>query len=766
MADTQGTVRSIPGPIASDTGQLAEARLINLPTRFQGLGNLDSNTNNIEDIATQFANYASHERSAAEAQWESGLLPRTITETTHRAANWEKIVQLSITNRATRAGTLSGDTTGITYSNGTLTGFDPTNANTENSFGGIRFAAAPGNSKVILENHRRTENVADTFLATQANGRLGAGIDNGSNQTSGLSELRSAGLTQDSGYVVPRVNDWIIWEIFGISGMRVEYNFWLARLVSNAYTFYRMNTIAFTTGGDQISTNAYHLQHDGTGIDIDRLILAEHNGYITHDNLPNIINVNQNLWDLLRTETRNVLTQERDMEFSGEVDFTGEVDFQNATVKGISSTGGTPDDDSVGTDQLKDGAVTTDKIADDAVTADKIADGVIPAAVDTPIEQIFSQNFNVASTSLLADTGADLLASGDQTDRFTFILTDTAGTQTNLGSITRAEYGAAENLGNTANDGANQARAFVSKTVGNQTWYLMHMNRNILFGSSGSGTRIGTFHLTILEASAGAHIYTQFNPSEDIAFSGDNTHSGTETFSGTVNLTNATITGLEASDWTGRISAGQLPQTPPSGWGTGSGGTPAAPVQLHLGVANIVGSTTGIVSGATRFTSLSGNEAIRFDQNTAGTNIGTGIIYTSTNGNIVLPAGIWILCASIRARMMGNSAPNANTRSYFSVGIQHGTNLRHISAPAYARWTEGDKPTNVQPFDTSNLPTGWGQVSSNIPASVSGVVISSGSNQASNFVTVRAIWSNQLIAGAGVNLLNAHLHAVRLGAAS
>ena len=760
MADFNSTPRAV-GPIINDENQVTSADNVIVHDNHLGGRFPSDSVEHVSDVIDIIKNDRPGTLTPNLLEMDSNLR-NTIEQTgsVRRKQHWTRSVELTITNVANRTGTLAGDTTGLVYSDTTknLTGWGSTWVNTHM---GVRFSENLGGSRHsdgIIVLRRAQANSLFLFLFTGPDSKVrvknvgSTGISNDNTQLLYVAQLDAEGV--NDGHIIPQANDQLTVQA-RIVGGGDSIQFVGSYYRAATQRWYGWNPHNIASGRSEFSLNEIHI--DGGG-DIDRLKLAQSDTVIEHNTF--FSSVGSDLNTPVAWGTRRPATTTTVQTYNGPFKYTGKVELGedstvlvNGTETKIEELSGTPSDDSIGTSQLKDGAVTTDKIADDAVTADKIADGVIPDSVDTPIEQVFSQDFNVASTSLFADTGADLLASGDQTDRFTFILTDTAGTQTNLGSITRAEYAAADNLTNTANDGANQARAFVSKTVGNQTWYLAHQNRNIVFGSSGSGTRTGTFHLTILEASAGAHIYTQFNPSEDFAFSGDNTHSGTETFSGTVNLTNATITGLEASDWTGRISAGQLPQTPPSGWGTGSGTGGGDPIQLHLGVTNIDGnenssdSASGLVTGTRRYNTQQGNQAIRFSRTYTGVSIGTGITYDESNGNIVFPAGVWMICASMKLRNYTTQTSWQNTRLWAKLQIREGANDVRHAQETYSRWGYNHR---TQAPSSSGLSDFYSPT-----CSVSGVVVSDGTTP----VTIRCRWEAQ--ATGGLELMTAHVHAFK-----
>ena len=81
----------------------------------------------------------------------------------------------------------------------------------------------------------------------------------------------------------------------------------------------------------------------------------------------------------------------------------------------------------------------------------------------------------------------------------------------------------------------------------------------------------------------------------------------------------------------------------------------AAPTQIHLGVKNILGNASGIVAGATVMNSRQGDQAIRFDTTYTGTVLPAVVTVSAANGNIVFPAGTWMLCASLRCSQSGTS---------------------------------------------------------------------------------------------------------------
>ena len=180
----------------------------------------------------------------------------------------------------------------------------------------------------------------------------------------------------------------------------------------------------------------------------------------------------------------------------------------------------------------------------------------------------------------------------------------------------------------------------------------------------------------------------------------------------------------------------------------------APPLQLHLGVRNILGATSGLL--ATTYSGAQGDQALRFDRAVAGSVLPSVITLNNTNGQIVFPAGTWMLCASARGSQTG-SLIGQNSRGYFYLSIREGNgDYRHVSSPAYSRWTQGGQGAGS--FPTIQLENGGTLATPerNIPMSVSGVVVSDGTTP----VTIRMLWSLQNAAG-GVEINAAHLHAFR-----
>ena len=380
------------------------------------------------------------------------------------------------------------------------------------------------------------------------------------------------------------------------------------------------------------------------------------------------------------------------------------------------------------------------------------------------IRQIFSANVNKPSNALIVDTGGRIPSGADATDRFHVTLRNVAGTSVDMGEFTKAQWDAAETIPDRADVGVNHNRALLNRTVGNQIYYIMKGGSNAVeLGTSGGGTRTGTYNIAIQQITEGAHTYTGFDTSVARTWTGEQDFTG-GIKKGGVDLevinqdnifqsvaailqagTNITINEDGTKKELEIVSAQrgaptqaeiytQLKSILQGGSNItlteddadneltvaaagGGGGTPAEPVQIHLGVANILGNTSGIISSSGRFLASSGDQAIRFDETTSGTNLPSSITYNNVTGELTLPAGAWILCASGLIRNMAASGAQ-NSRAYIMIAIRQGANnYRHISAPAYSRWGQGQRPGSVPTaFQTASLP-GTISIGSNVSRS-------------------------------------------------
>ena len=125
----------------------------------------------------------------------------------------------------------------------------------------------------------------------------------------------------------------------------------------------------------------------------------------------------------------------------------------------------------------------------------------------------------------------------------------------------------------------------------------------------------------------------------------------------------------------------QGPQGPP-GTGDGPGGTPLVTTDhyVHIGTPDLSGTASGVVTGANNINPGNAQDVqnfnVRFDNTIAGYNIPTAGSYNPQNGDIVLPAGHWVVCASLNVY----ASAGTNMRVAAALSINHGTNERHSQA--------------------------------------------------------------------------------------
>ena len=184
----------------------------------------------------------------------------------------------------------------------------------------------------------------------------------------------------------------------------------------------------------------------------------------------------------------------------------------------------------------------------------------------------------------------------------------------------------------------------------------------------------------------------------------------------------------------------------------------ADPINVHLGVANILNGVSGLVANTTVHNTASGDQPFVFDVNTAGSNVPAGVSVNAANGEITLPAGVWIICGSalVRSDITGG---RQNSRGYYSIGIRHGANYRHISPWSYSRWGS-DRPaesTSLSWATATNLPAELRLPWKTLTMSIAGAVITTPANPR---ITLRCLWSQQI--GGSTTFLHAHLHAVQV----
>ena len=839
------------------------------------------------------------------------------TGSVRRKQHWIRSADLNITNVANRTGTLAGDTTGLAYSDTThnLTGWGTEYLNTHL---GVKFSTSLGGSRHsdgIIVLRRAVANTLYLFLSTGPDSKLrirntgSTGVSNDQTELLYVAQLDSEGV--NDGHIIPEAGDQLTVQARHISPGGDSIQFVGSYYRASTNRWYGWNPHNIASGRSEFSLNEIHI--DGGG-DINRLSLAESDTVLEHNTF--IASVRGDEDTPVAWGTRIPATTTTVQTYDGPFKFTGKVELGPQST--FISTDGTTE---VRLDSLMSGG-----------------SAVIPG-----VTQIFSGAVQKPSNSLIVETGAVIPSADPDTNRYHFTLTNVQGTTVDMGEVTKEDFDDAATLPDRADVGVNHNRAFLDRTVGNQTYYLMKGSGNkVELGTSGGGTRTGTYNLEVLKITQGTHTYQGFDASLDRTYSGTNVFTGATTLANTsfssgatVNFTGATISGLPDADdqfdpkgtavtsaaddnlfpiftgddndeanvisgsnlktffgsggsstpeqyfrpgtdsptqltaahknsirsyfigfgtdvtlpsinetglvdgdyftvvgtpddaaifiiarhasdtgTTGRIdgnnfghigsATGNTRTVSVGGWNQGEaisikfvkkgtvwyaleafnatpqlptptnsearkilsvathgfGGytltnTLPEPLEAHLGVANILGSTSGLVSGTGRYTSSSGDEVIRFDETTTGNRLATGMTYNNTNGQIVLPAGAWLLCASGRARTRGGGSGGSaqNQRAYLMIGIRQGaSDYRHISSPYYPRWAETGSAGSFPSITTAG---GNFNPQYQGPLSVTGAVISDGTTP----ITIRILWTTQTTSG--IELQAAHLHCIK-----
>ena len=160
----------------------------------------------------------------------------------------------------------------------------------------------------------------------------------------------------------------------------------------------------------------------------------------------------------------------------------------------------------------------------------------------------------------------------------------------------------------------------------------------------------------------------------------------------------------------------------------------------HLGTSNVVGGMeTGLVPGTEVINRDDEGQynPLRFNDNLESFKFPPQGSYDPNTGNMILPRGHWLVCASLTARVVNSGQGNAN-RLLGSIGIVEGNNLRHVQG-FYAR--------NNDSFLPEILDIIQGQVS------VAGAYFSTGNNP----MTIQFIHQFQDDADTGI-IQGAHVH--------
>ena len=164
---------------------------------------------------------------------------------------------------------------------------------------------------------------------------------------------------------------------------------------------------------------------------------------------------------------------------------------------------------------------------------------------------------------------------------------------------------------------------------------------------------------------------------------------------------------------------------------------------VHIGTPDLSSTTiTGVVSGADSIKPAANRSLqrfnVRFDNTLSGFNIPTGGNYDPSDGDIQLPEGHWIICASLNIVVTGAS----NSRTQADLSINHGENQRHSQA-VYLR---GDNDY----FGATGINDSQGKVS------VTGAVVSDGTTP----IRIRVAVSRQSDP-ANILIRGAHVHGYR-----
>ena len=179
--------------------------------------------------------------------------------------------------------------------------------------------------------------------------------------------------------------------------------------------------------------------------------------------------------------------------------------------------------------------------------------------------------------------------------------------------------------------------------------------------------------------------------------------------------------------------------------GSGGGGSPLVIEDnyVHIGTPNLSSETeTGVVSGADSIrpstTSTLQRYNVRFDNTLPNYNIPSAGTYNPANGDMILPPGHWIICASLNIQVTGAT----NSRVQADLSINHGTNQRHSQA-VYLR---GDGSY----FGSAGINDSQGKVS------VTGAVVSDGITP----IRVRVAVARQS-SPTNIRIRGAHVHGYR-----
>ena len=165
---------------------------------------------------------------------------------------------------------------------------------------------------------------------------------------------------------------------------------------------------------------------------------------------------------------------------------------------------------------------------------------------------------------------------------------------------------------------------------------------------------------------------------------------------------------------------------------------------IHLGADDVDGADTGIVAGGLNDFLVTGARenawlGVQFREG-AGTNVPDDVTYTSSDGNLVLSEGSWMLCASIKFE---DQTLTNNRPIFVALGVDYGGNIRHANS------NFSPNQTNIANKNVLNDIQGL--------VSVSGVVVSDGTTKTKIAMKFVARQDSDR-----VHIVGAHLHAFKL----
>ena len=217
-----------------------------------------------------------------------------------RKSGFTRSVQVDLNVRDNIAGTLTGDTEGMTFGTphpGTFNGWGKAYNDWRFTLAGFRVAEVPANSSTLVEVLRGDleAETAIKILQTNATGQLQ--FVNPAAQTEAVTAIE---VESQAGYNL-QVGDTLVFEAFphfaGATAGGIEFICWIFHAAGGAKQF---DNVVFRDhmGSNPIakfSLGGLHLQHATGGpthnarTPFDRAFLAKHTGYLAHNNLPVVV---------------------------------------------------------------------------------------------------------------------------------------------------------------------------------------------------------------------------------------------------------------------------------------------------------------------------------------------------------------------------------------------------------------------------------------------------------------------------------------------